>query len=170
MGVLANGNVAVAHRHKNRALLQLIGQVVKALDVLGVALGYAQSDPVLKQVYAGALKNEVQLVGVHFGIGSNIQLIHLLLACGNEQVALGAFLYLGLQGTGRIEVIGKRNVGRHGLIHFCDLVHGLRHGSGGEYNQFHGLCLGNGLFGRGRLLGGGGGTGRKAEYHHGSNQ
>ena len=127
MGVLANGNVAVAHRHKNRALLQLIGQVVKALDVLGVALGYAQSDPVLKQVYAGALKHEVQLVGAHFGIGSNIQLIHLLLTGGDEQVALGAFLYLGLQGTGGIEVVSQRNVGRHGLIHFCDLVHGLRH-------------------------------------------
>ena len=127
MGVLANGNVAVAHRHKNRALLQLIGQVVKALDVLGVALGYAQSDPVLKQVYAGALKHEVQLVGVHFWVGSNIQLIHLLLACGNEQVALGAFLYLGLQGTGGIEVIGKRHVGRLGLIQLRYLVHGLRH-------------------------------------------
>ena len=127
MGVLANGNVAVAHRHKDGARLQLIVKVVKAPDVLGVALGHAQSNPVFKQVYAGALQHEVQLVGVHFGIGGNIQLIHLLLAGRNEQITLGAFLYLGLQGSGRIEVIGQRHVWSHGLIHFCDLVHGLRH-------------------------------------------
>ena len=127
MCILSDGHVAVAHRHKDGARLKLIGQVVKALDVLGVALGHAQSDPVLKQVYAGALKHEVQLVGVHFGIGGNIQLIHLLLAGGNEQVALGAFLYLGLQGSGRIEVIDQRHVWSHGLIHFCDLVQSLRH-------------------------------------------
>ena len=46
---------------------------------------------------------------------------------------------MGEQLAGGIKVIGNGHVGIILLVHFLELVHGLRHGGSGEHDQLHRL-------------------------------
>ena len=157
LGVLAHRHVAVAHGHQNVAAFQRLGQIVKAGDGCIAALGYAQGNLVFQQVHSGALGHEVQPFGVHAGVSGLVQLIHLLLPGGEEQVADRALLNLGFQGAGGIEVEGQGHIGGYGLVVLGDLVQGLGQAGGGKHRQLHRFAPGLGLrSGSGRRAGTGG--------------
>ena len=95
LSVLPHGHVLVAHGHKYVPGLEPLGQLVKGLDSGGIALGHGQGDLVFQNVGAGALEHKVQPVGIDVGGGGTVQLIHLLLPGGDEDVAVGAGRNLG---------------------------------------------------------------------------
>ena len=152
LGVLAHGHVGVAHGELDVAGLEVLGEVFEAVDVLGVAIGDDEGDLVLEDVEAGVVLDEVKaLLVVLLGLG--VKGVHLLLAGGDEDVALGALLDLGLEGARGIEVEGDLDalLAREGL---GGLGEALGHGGGGEDGDGVG---GSGL-GAGGLGGGGAGA------------
>ena len=126
--VLAHGHVGAAHGHQQRAVFQKPGQLVKALHALGVALGHHQDHLVLQQVQAAAFQDEIQAIGVDLGLRGDIQLVHLLLSRGDEQVAVRALLDLGLQGPGGVEVVDDVDLGVVRLVDRLQLGEGFGHG------------------------------------------
>ena len=125
--VAAHGHVVVAQSHQ----LAFVGtDIFKALDVGRVSLGDSQHNFVFQQVDPGVGVDEILL----------FQGVHLLLGCGEEEVALCALLDLGLQGAGGIKVEDQLHVGGHGLILLRDLVQGLRQGSSGKDGQLDALA------------------------------
>lgn len=138
LGVLAHGHIAVAHAEQNAPGLEVLGQRIEAVDALIAILGHAQNDLVLQQVHAGIAVHEVQSFGVHIGGSGAVQLVHLLLTGGDEQVAVRAFLDLGLEGAGGVEVEAEGHVGVLGRVNLADGGEGLGEGCGGKHDQLHG--------------------------------
>lgn len=91
MGVLAHGNVRVAHGELDVASLEVLGELVEAVDVSGIALGHHERDLVLQDVEARVALDEVEALLVAADV-RGVELVHLLLAGGDEHVALRALL------------------------------------------------------------------------------
>ena len=138
--ILAYRHIAVAHGHEDIARLQQLGQLVKALDALGVAFGNREDNLVFQEVDAAALQHKVQSVRVLLGIAGGIQCVHLLRCGRDEDIAVRTLLDLGLQGTGGVEVVNQGNAGILRLIEFLDLIHRLRHGGRRKNDQFRLVC------------------------------
>ena len=102
LGVLADRNVAVADGKQHVTARELPCEVVKALDALRVALRYSQRYLVLEQINAGAVQQLIQTVRVLVGVVLEraVECVHLLGRCGDEYVAVRAFLDLGEQIAG----------------------------------------------------------------------
>ena len=143
-GVLTHGHIAVAHGQQHIAALEQLGELVKALNALGIALGHRQRDLVFQQVHAAVGDNEVQTVGILLGVilQASVNGVHLLECGGNEQIAVGTLLELLEQCAGGIEVIGDGDIGVGLLIGLLEGVHGLRHGGGGKHDQLYRLIRG----------------------------
>ena len=103
----------------------MLGQSIKAVDALVAALGYTEDDLVFQQVHAGGGVHEVQTVGVHVGRSGDVQLVHLLLTGGEEEVAVSALLDLGLESTGGIKVEAEGDARVLGRVVLGDGVQGL---------------------------------------------
>ena len=140
-GVLTHGHVAVADGQHHIAVLQQLGKLIKALNALGIAGGNGERHLIFQQVHTAVSDDEIKPVGVLLGITDEAAVhgVHLLGGGGDEQIAVRALLDLGEQLAGGIEVIGNGHVGIILLVHFLELVHGLRHGGGGEHDQLHRL-------------------------------
>ena len=147
LGVLAHRDVAVAHGQQNIAGFEQLGQLLKALDALGVALGNSQGHLVFQQVHPGVRQDEVQAFfpglfwGVHVdGRGKGgIQFVHLLLTGRDEEVALRPRLNLSLEGAGGVEVEEQRHIGMVLFMILSDLRQRLLEGGGGKDRQLHSL-------------------------------
>ena len=135
LGVLADRHVAVAHGEQDVARLQVLGERIKAVNALGVAFGHGERDLVFQQINAAALEHKVQPLGVDRRVRGGVQLVHLLLARGNEQVADCALLDLGLERAGGVEIESQRHIGRDGLVVLRDLVQGFGQARRREYGQ-----------------------------------
>ena len=133
--ILADRNVAVAHDQADGAVLQFRRHIIEILDALGVAFRRDQDDLVFQQVYAAAALDEVQFIRIGFSIFRGVELVHLLLGCRNEEVAVGTVLDLRLQRSRRIEVKGNFYVRMFFLILGCNLVHRFRHAGCGKDRQ-----------------------------------
>ena len=118
--------------------LELFGHVIEALDGLGVAVGHAERDLVLEDVKARIVVDEVETFVVA-GSGAGIKLVHLLLAGGDEDVAVCPLLNLCLEGARRVEV--EANV--HAVIGCFEEVArlGERLGERGRRKDDERLCL-----------------------------
>ena len=116
----------------------MLGQRIEAVDALIAILGHAQNDLVLQQVHAGIAVHEVQSFGVHIGGSGAVQLVHLLLTGGDEQVAVRAFLDLGLEGAGGVEVEAEGHLRVFCRVGLTDGGEGLGEGCGGKHDQLHG--------------------------------
>ena len=103
----------------------MLGQSIKAVDALVAALGHTEDDLVFQQVHAGGGVHEVQTVGVYVGRSGDVQLVHLLLAGREEEVAVSALLDLGLESTGGIEVEAEGDARVLGRVVLGDGVQGL---------------------------------------------
>ena len=149
LGVLAHRYIGVAHGQQDAAALEPGYHVVIGLYAGGVPLGHRQSHLVLQQVYTGALEHIVLAVGVAaLGIQGAVQGVHLLGSGGDEEVAVGPLLYLGLERAGGVEVEDQLHIGGCLFIHTGYLVEGFGHGGGGKDDELHTLLLS-------ALLGGG---------------
>ena len=105
----------------------MLGQRIEAVDALIAILGTHRTTFVLQQVHAGIAVHEVQSFGVHIGGSGAVQLVHLLLTGGDEQVAVRAFLDLGLEGAGGVEVEAlKVTPGVLGRVDLADGGEGAR--------------------------------------------
>ena len=146
--VLAHRHVGVAHGHLDVAGLEVGLEVVEALDALGVAGGHHERHLVLEDVEARVALDEVEALGVLALRVGRVELVHLLLAGGDEDVGLGALLDLGLEGARRVEVEGDLDAGllRELLGRLLEAL--------GEARRGEDLDL---LAGVGRAGGGGGG-------------
>ena len=142
LGVLTDRYVAVADGKQHITALQLVRKIVKALDVLRVALRYSQRYLVLEQIDTGAAQQLVQTVRVLVGVilERAVECVHLLGRCGDEYVAVRAFLDLGEQvaGGGKVERQGDVRVNR--LVVLRNLVQGLGHGGRRKDGQLCGIC------------------------------
>ena len=140
-GVLTHGHVAVADGQHHITVLQQLGKLVEALNALGIAHWNGERHLVFQQVYTAVGDDEVKPVGVLLGITDQAAVhgVHLLGSGGDKQVTLRALLDLGEQLAGGIKVIGNGHVGIVLLVHFLELVHGLRHRGGSEHDQLHRL-------------------------------
>ena len=143
-GILAHRHVAVADGQHHITVLQQLGKLVEALNALGIAFGNGERHLVFQQVHTAVGDDEVKPVGVLLGITDEAAVhgVHLLGGGGNEQVAVRALLDLGEQLARGIKVIGNGHVGIVLLVHFLELVHGLRHRGGCEHDQLHRLTGG----------------------------
>ena len=128
----------------------MLGQSIKAVDALVAALRHTEDDLVFQQVHAGGGVHEVQTVGVHVGRSGDVQLVHLLLTGGEEEVAVGALLDLGLESTGGIEVEAEGDARVLGRVVLGDGVQGLGQGGSGEDDELDALA---GSLGRSGLRG-----------------
>ncbi len=125
LGVLAHRHIAVAHAEQDVLSLQVLGQSIKAVDALVAALGHTEDDLVFQQVHAGGGVHEVQTVGVYVGRSGDVQLVHLFLTGGEEEVAVSALLDLGLESTGGIKVEAEGDARVLGRVVLGDGVQGL---------------------------------------------
>ena len=143
-GILAHGHVAVADGQHHIAVLQQLGKLVKAFNALGIAGGNGERHLVFQQVHTAVGDDEVKAVGILLRITDQAAVhgVHLLGSGGDKQVTLRALLDLLEQGAGGIEVICNGHVGVVLLVHFLELVHGLRHRGGSEHDQLHRLTGG----------------------------
>ena len=129
----------------------MLSQRIEAVDALIAVFGHAENHFVLQQVHAAVAVHEVETLGIDIRRSGDVQLVHLLLTGGEEEVAVRALLNLGLQGAGGIEVEAERHAGVLCCVVLGDGVQGLGQGSCGEDDQLDGLA-------GSRLRGSGSGT------------
>jgi len=118
----------------------VLGQSVEAVDALVAALRHTEDDLVFQQVHTGGGVHEVQTVGVHVGRSGDVQLVHLLLTGGEEEVAVSALLDLGLESTGGIKVEAEGDARVLGRVVLGDGVQGLGQGGSGEDDELDALA------------------------------
>jgi hypothetical protein len=132
--------------------IQLVGgQVREGLDAGGVVVRHRQHHLVLHKVHPGIGVDQIVARGVGAGGVSGVQLIHLGLAGGNEQVTDRPFQNLIPQGSGGVKGEDQLHIRGHFLVEIGDLGEGGLHGGGGKDHHLH--RLGGGL--RGGIVGGG---------------
>ena len=116
----------------------MLSQAVEAVNPLVAALRHTEHDLVLQQIHTAFGIHKVQALGVHLSGSGAVQLVHLLLTGGDEQVAVRAFLDLGLEGAGGVEVEAEGHAGVLGRVDLADGGEGLGEGCGGKHDQLHG--------------------------------
>ena len=121
----------------------MLGQAVEAVNALVAALGYTEHDLVLQQIHTAFGIHKVQALGVHLSGSGAVQLVHLLLTGGDEQVAVRTLLDLGLEGSGRVKVEAEGHAGVLCRVGLGNGVQGLGQGGGSKNDQLHALAGGS---------------------------
>ena len=119
-------------QNKPEAIAAISAVLGSGIDLLPLHVRYPQ----------GAEKQLIQTVRVLVGVVLEraVECVHLLGRCGDEYVAVRAFLDLGKQvaGGGKVERQGDVRVNR--LVVLCDPVQGLGHGGRRKDGQLCGIC------------------------------
>ena len=143
LGVLTHGHITVAHAEQDILCLQVLSQAVEAVNPLVAALGYTEHDLVLQQIHTAFGIHKVQALGVSLSGSGAVQLVHLLLTGGEEQVAVRTLLDLGLEGSGRVKVEAEGHAGVLCGVGLGNGVQGLGQGGGSKNDQLHALAGGS---------------------------